>query len=181
MSSSGSSPSFEFKPDMDGANSLKRTRSGRRKTHDAGQAGKRRAQREDSMKPPGDKPETSQKKANEAPAKGLRRSSRLAKEWIKELQRQEPSAAPQCKMKKARTEPGQAKSDKTLYEVDGIVDSDIDPETFVHSYKVRWKDYTSEHDSWVLKVDLHNCQQAINAFEEQQKKQKKKKKRICAV
>lgn len=51
------------------------------------------------------------------------------------------------------------------WEVEKIVDSVIEEGTYRHFYKIRWKGHTSKDDTWELKRELGNCQEAIKAYE----------------
>ncbi|KAM0255665.1 hypothetical protein ACHAQJ_005508 [Trichoderma viride] len=52
------------------------------------------------------------------------------------------------------------------WEVEQIVDSRIDEETLQHWFKVKWKGYTSKHNTWEPKKNLANCKTLVEKYEE---------------
>lgn len=80
------------------------------------------------------------------------------------------------KATRARRQPTPAAAatiSKETYEVERIVDSEIDADSKVHHYKVRWKGYSSAHDTWETKRNLAKCRAAIAAYEKKQSQKKK--------
>ncbi|CAI6080619.1 unnamed protein product [Clonostachys chloroleuca] len=58
------------------------------------------------------------------------------------------------------------------WEVESIVDSQIDADTMEHFYKVKWKGYSSKENTWEPKSNLVGCQDALKEYERQKKKKK---------
>ncbi|VUC22823.1 unnamed protein product [Clonostachys rosea] len=59
------------------------------------------------------------------------------------------------------------------WEVERIVDSQIDADTMEHFYKVQWKGYSSKENTWEPKSNLASCQDALKEYERQKKKKNK--------
>lgn len=68
--------------------------------------------------------------------------------------------------------PNQArkKSDKE-WEVEKILESRIDSETYEHFYKVKWKGFSAKESTWEPKVNLTHCRESIEKFEAGNKQQ----------
>lgn len=58
------------------------------------------------------------------------------------------------------------------WEVESIVDSQIDADTMEHFYKVKWKGYSRKENTWEPKSNLVGCQDALKEYERQKKKKK---------
>lgn len=107
----------------------------------------------------------------------VRRSGRVAK----------ARAAPQTQFAPTTTKSRQArKSQKNViskpktavktsgreWEVEQIVDSRIDADTYEHFYEVKWKGYSIKENTWEPKTNLSNCLDAIQAFEKRTQSKK---------
>ncbi|CAG9986953.1 unnamed protein product [Clonostachys byssicola] len=58
------------------------------------------------------------------------------------------------------------------WEVESIVDSQIDADTMEHFYKVKWKGYSTKENTWEPKSNLVGCQDALKEYERLKKKKK---------
>jgi hypothetical protein len=60
------------------------------------------------------------------------------------------------------------------WEVEKIVESQIDALTQEHFYRVKWKGYSAKLNTWEPKKNLSHCRKAIQDFEKALKRKKKK-------
>jgi hypothetical protein len=63
---------------------------------------------------------------------------------------------------------------KGEYEVEEILESVIDADTFEHMYRVKWKGYGLDEATWEPKTNLAHATALIKAFDAQQPKQTRK-------
>lgn len=68
-------------------------------------------------------------------------------------------------MEKAETE-----ASGLEWEVEKVVDSQIDAVTHEHFYRVKWKGYAAKFNTWEPKKHLNHCRRVIEAFEKGMKK-----------
>lgn len=59
----------------------------------------------------------------------------------------------------------EAHNGRKEWEVEQIVESRIDAETMQHWFKVKWKGYTSKHNTWEPKKNLANCKALLEKYE----------------
>ncbi len=52
-----------------------------------------------------------------------------------------------------------------VWEVEEVVGSLIEADTYIHYYQVKWKGYSSKENTWEPKKHLSNCHEAIERFE----------------
>ncbi|KAM3516125.1 hypothetical protein MY11210_000147 [Beauveria gryllotalpidicola] len=57
------------------------------------------------------------------------------------------------------------------WEVEKIVDARIEAETYIHWYRVKWKGWSANHNTWEPKKNLASCQDLIEEFEALKKKE----------
>ena len=57
-----------------------------------------------------------------------------------------------------------AVEDEETYEVEGIVDHMPKVGGKTHKYKIRWKGYDQQYDSWVSVESVGNCQRAVAKY-----------------
>jgi hypothetical protein len=62
-----------------------------------------------------------------------------------------------------------AKSNGKEWEVEKILDSRIDSETYEHYYEVKWKGYSEKESTWEPKVNLTHCPDVLKAFKAKKK------------
>lgn len=74
--------------------------------------------------------------------------------------------------KKTVSQPKPAEETGKQWEVEEIIDSGVDADTLEHFYHVKWKGYSSKHNTWEPKVNLVRCHDAIEAFETQKQSRK---------
>lgn len=55
---------------------------------------------------------------------------------------------------------------KEVWEVEEVVGSLIEADTYIHYYEVKWKGYSSKENTWGPKKNLQTCQEAIERFEQ---------------
>lgn len=60
------------------------------------------------------------------------------------------------------------------WEVEEIIDSRIEAGTLVHYYEVKWRGFSSKHNTWEPKVHLQNCKEAIEEFERGQQRSRRR-------
>jgi hypothetical protein len=53
----------------------------------------------------------------------------------------------------------------TEWEVEKIVESQVDAVTREHFYLVKWKDFSSKHNTWEPKKNMGNCSSLVKDFE----------------
>ncbi|PHH83699.1 hypothetical protein CDD82_4661 [Ophiocordyceps australis] len=56
------------------------------------------------------------------------------------------------------------------WEIETIVESCIEADTFTHFYFVKWKGFSSKFNTWEPKINLKNCPAVLKAYEKQSKK-----------
>ncbi|OAA82225.1 Chromo domain-like protein [Akanthomyces lecanii RCEF 1005] len=57
------------------------------------------------------------------------------------------------------------KEDGIKWEVERIVGDRIEADTYIHWYQVKWKGYSTKHNTWEPKKNLTTCQGLIEDFE----------------
>lgn len=60
---------------------------------------------------------------------------------------------------------GTAKGKGQEWEVEKIVDSRIEEETFEHYFRVKWKGFSDKDNTWEPKKNLANCKGLVEAYE----------------
>ncbi|KAK4064035.1 uncharacterized protein Triagg1_9191 [Trichoderma aggressivum f. europaeum] len=60
---------------------------------------------------------------------------------------------------------GKAKGKGQEWEVEKIVDSRIEEETFEHYFRVKWKGFSDKDNTWEPKKNLANCKDLVEAYE----------------
>ncbi|TQV96919.1 chromo (CHRromatin organization MOdifier) domain-containing protein [Cordyceps javanica] len=63
------------------------------------------------------------------------------------------------------------------WEVECIVDSRIEADTYIHWYQVKWKGWGAKHNTWEPKKNLVSCQDLIEEFKVRQRKEAKTKRK----
>ncbi|XP_066562572.1 M-phase phosphoprotein 8 isoform X2 [Amia ocellicauda] len=77
-----------------------------------------------------------------------------------------------------RSEHGDSEQDEEdVFEVEQIIDERQDEEGRI-SYRVRWKGYTSEDDTWEPEAHLADCKEVLHAFRRKQSESKAKKESV---
>lgn len=66
------------------------------------------------------------------------------------------------------------------YEVERIVDKRFNPYTKGYEYKIKWKGYSSEEDTWEPRENLTHCQKLLRSFDNNFKNNGKKTTRIVS-
>ncbi|PHH67115.1 hypothetical protein CDD81_4510 [Ophiocordyceps australis] len=56
------------------------------------------------------------------------------------------------------------------WEIEAIVESCIEADTFTHYYFVKWKGFSSKFNTWEPKINLKNCPAVLKAYEKRSKK-----------
>lgn len=119
----------------------------------------------------GPKPKPTRKAAATGARAPVRRSGRVAKPRTTPQIKPTPKAPRARQGRKARGKIASnikataAKAGGHEWEVEAIVDSRIDADTFEHFYEVKWKGYSSKENTWERKAQLTNCMDAIRVYE----------------
>lgn len=64
-----------------------------------------------------------------------------------------------------------------VWEVEQIVGSRIEADTYIHYYEVKWKGWSAKHNTWEPKKNLADCKDLIKQFEVQSEKDEKRKRK----
>jgi hypothetical protein len=91
--------------------------------------------------------------------------------WRRRTSGRIPPTGPVEKPAKARKETKARVKMKTtnakdVWEVEEVVGSLIEADTYIHYYEVKWRGYSSKDNTWEPKKNLQNCQEAIKRFEQ---------------
>lgn len=104
---------------------------------------------------------------------GRRSAARAAKTKAATPSNTKAEGSRRTKKRRISREPEEESDESgSEWEVEKIVDSQIDADTHEHFYEVKWKGYPSEDNTWELKKDLVHCREAIADYEKQKKKRK---------
>lgn len=125
---------------------------------------------------PGPKPRSARTAKNTSPRARTRtqvsgrRSGRLATAHTTPQTQSTSNATKNRQPKKAQrkviSKPKAAtKAGGREWEVEEVVDSRIDADTYEHFYKVKWRGYSSKENTWEPKTNLSNCIEAIRTYE----------------
>lgn len=71
----------------------------------------------------------------------------------------------QAKVSKPKSSSKRSRAGDEIWEVEDIVGSVIEADTYIHYYQVKWKGYSSKENTWEPKKHLRNCHEAIERFE----------------
>lgn len=119
----------------------------------------------------GPKPKPTRKAAATGARAPVRRSGRVAKPRTAPQNKSTPKAPRARQARKARGKIASnikattARAGGHEWEVEAIVDSRIDADTYEHFYEVKWKGYSSKENTWEPKAQLANCMDAIRVYE----------------
>lgn len=75
---------------------------------------------------------------------------------------------------KPRSEPKEATEDAPEYEVEKILDQDIDNKLKSHMYLVKWKGYDDSDNTWEPRKNLTHAAELLKEFEAARKTEKKR-------
>lgn len=111
------------------------------------------------------------KQAQEPPS-GAKRRGRPRK------QAQGIPASSKPTMPSAKKKAPGLKTGDSVWEVEEIVGSRIEADTYIHYYEVKWKGWSAKHNTWEPKKNLADCKDLIKQFEVQGEKDEKRKRKF---
>lgn len=82
---------------------------------------------------------------------------------------------------KAASKPDSSSDNEEEYEVEEILESVIDADTFEHMYRVKWKGYGLNEATWEPKTNLEHAAALIKAFDAKQTKETRKPRGTAAT
>ncbi|UKZ90331.1 uncharacterized protein TrAFT101_005354 [Trichoderma asperellum] len=114
------------------------------------------------------KPKSSAQKLSSSTKRKLRPQQKVEEKGA--VRKRGRPATTATTLRKKKTDKGdeatqEAHNGRKEWEVEQIVDSRIDPETMQHWFKVKWKGYTSKHNTWEPKKNLTNCKALLEKYE----------------
>lgn len=116
-------------------------------------------------------PSKRQRRADKTKDVTPRRSTRISA--AANVQEEEPEPAPVMPKKRGRGRPPkkpESRGSQKEWEIEKIVDSQVDVITKEHFYRVKWKGFPSTENTWEPRKNLAGCNRAIQAFEKGLKK-----------
>lgn len=114
-------------------------------------------------------PSKRQRRADNTKDVTPRRSTRIIA--AENVQEEEPAAVTPKKRGRGRPpKKPESRGSQKEWEIEKIVDSQVDVITKEHFYRVKWKGFPSTDNTWEPKKNLTGCNRAIQAFEKGLKK-----------